>query len=89
MFVLSNQTNINLKLGKMETNTNFQNIHHRINFKSHYPPSNEVLRAKRVEHYGHYAEKEGNYKSPFIPYWIELHRKTGIFISGSTFKSKF
>lgn len=49
-------------------------VHQRINFKSHYP-SDKICgfeRIKRVDPYGHYAEKNSNSKSFDIPYWNEL-----------------
>lgn len=46
-------------------------VHNRINFKSHFPVES-FNRIKRVDHYGHYAQKEGCYKSFDIPFWNEL-----------------
>lgn len=60
-------------------------IHQRINFKSHFPPVG-FDRIKRVDHYRHHAEREGNAKTFDIPYWQELQKG---FSWLSPFRNKF
>jgi len=62
-------------------------IHHRINFKSHFPAGH--ARISFTKRFLHMSSEDGNVMTIYIPFWNELYGPSNATSPYRIFKSKF